>query len=918
MRAHSLYSRGTSGFAVLALALLLASCIKSTPTYQIGGAVSGLSGAGLVLQNNGGDNLGISASGAFTFSRQLKRDASYNVTVSVQPAGQTCTVTNGSGTVTSDVTNVAVNCPGGGFTVGGTVSGLTGTGLVLRNNGGNNLPVAANGAFTFSMPVASGGAYSVTVLTQPSGQTCTVSSGTGSATANVTSVAVACVPNVPTTFTVGGAVSGLAGTGLVLQNNGANNLAIASNGSFTFSTAVANGAPYSVTVLTQPSGQTCTVSSGTGNATANVTSVAVACISSTFSVGGAVSGVTAAGLVLQNNGSNNLAIASNGSFTFSTAVTNGAPYSVTVLTPPTGEGCAVANSSGIIAGANVINVAVTCVGTPAAPIVSLAFGVKELQFSWPAASRATFYRLLENPDGVSGYSEVATNIAATSYNYTIPVHERLNASYIVEACNVGGCTDSVPQSIATGLTQAIGYAKASNTGAGDQFGISVAVSGDGNTLAVGAPMEDSGSTGINSGSNESASNAGAVYVFAKIAGAWSQQAYVKASNTAANDGFGYAVALSGDGNTLAVGARGQATSGAAYVFTRSTGAWSEQAFLKASNAEANDSFGSALALSRDGNTLAVGAPFESSALTSVTPGSIDEPTAGNDAMWAGAVYVYARSGTAWSQQAYVKASNAETVDLFGSSVAISGDGNTLAVGAPLEGSNLTGVIPGPVNEFTSGNLAAGAGAVYVYIRTAGAWSMQAYVKASNTGSGDNFGNSVALSGDASTLAVGAPLEASSSTGINSTPNRSSGSAGAVYVFDRLLDTWSQQAYVKASNTGVGDQFGTSVALSGDGNALAVGAPFEDSSTVGIGGSPDEFSADSGTAYFYTRTGSAWSEQAYVKSSNTGDGDNFGTSVALSDDGNTLAVGAPMEDGGSTGINGTVNDNATNAGAMYLY
>jgi hypothetical protein len=745
-----------------------------------------------------------------------------------------------------------------------------------------------------------------------------VSNGSGNATANVTNVAVACVANAPVTFTVGGVVSGLAGTGLVLQNNGTNNLAIANNGSFTFSTPVATGAPYSVTVLTQPSGQTCTVSNGTGNATANVTSVAVACTNSTFSVGGTVSGVTATGLVLQNNGTNNLAIAGNGSFTFSTALTNGSPYSVTVLTPPTGEGCVVANSSGILAGANVTNVAVTCVGTPAAPVVSLTFGVKELQFSWLAAARATFYRLLENPDGVSGYSEVATNIAATSYNYTIPVHQRLNASYIVEACNVGGCAASVPQSIAGGLIQAIGYAKASNTGTGDQFGFSVAVSGDGNTLAVGAQMEDGGSTGINGASNESASNAGAVYVFAKVAGTWSQQAYVKASNTAAGNNFGYAIALSGDGNMLAVGAPNQGGSGAAYIFTRSAGAWSQQAFLTASNAEANDSFGSALALARDGNTLAVGAPFESSALTGVTPGSIDEPTAGNDALFAGAVYVYARSGAAWSQQAYVKASNTESADLFGNSLALSGDGNTLAVGAPLEDSNLTGVTPGPVNEFTSGNLAMDAGAVYVYTRTAGTWAMQVYVKASNAGAGDNFGTSVALSGDGSTLAVGAPLEASSSTGINSTPNRASGSAGAVYVFDRLLDTWSQQAYVKASNTGVGDRFGTSVALSGDGNALAVGAPFEDGSAIGIGGASDDFSADPGAAYFYTRTGSAWSEQSYVKSSNTGDGDNFGTSVALSDDGNTLAVGAPLEDGSSTGIDGAVNDNATNAGAMYLY
>jgi hypothetical protein len=134
----------------------------------------------------------------------------------------------------------------------------------------------------------------------------------------------------------------------------------------------------------------------------------------------------------------------------------------------------------------------------------------------------------------------------------------------------------------------------------------------------------------------------------------------------------------------------------------------------------------------------------------------------------------------------------------------------------------------------------------------------------------------------------------------------------------LLDTWSQQAYVKASNTGGGDQFGTSVALSGDGNALAVGAPYEDSSSVGIGSASDEFAVDSGAAYFYARTGTAWSEQAYVKSSNTGAGDTFGIWVALSDDGNTLAVGAPLEDGSGTGIDSISDENAANAGAAYLY
>jgi hypothetical protein len=298
---------------------------------------------------------------------------------------------------------------------------------------------------------------------------------------------------------------------------------------------------------------------------------------------------------------------------------------------------------------------------------------------------------------------------------------------------------------------------------------------------------------------------------------------------------------------------------------------------------------------------------------------VNEATAGNAAFAAGAVYVYARIAGSWSQQAYVKASNTESADLFGNSVALSGDGNTLAVGAPLEDSGLTGVTAGPVNEAASGNAASNSGAVYVFARTGTTWSQQAYVKASNTGEGDNFGNSVALSGDGNTLAVGAPFEDSSSTGINSTPDESATDAGAAYVYSRSAGTtWSQQAYVKASNAGARDNFGTSIALSGDGNALAVGAPLEDGGGTGIGSTPDESAIDAGAAYFYTRSTGTWLQQTYVKALNTDTLDNFGTSVALNSDGNTLAVGAQLEDGSSTGIGGPPNNSAANSGAVYLY
>ena len=732
------------------------------------------------------------------------------------------------------------------------------------------------------------------------------------------------------TYKVGGIASGLTSGGLVLQNNGGDDLAISSNGPFTFSTALKKGKGYNVTVLTQPSGQNCTVANGTGTISRNVTDVRVDCVGGSFTVGGSVSGLSGAGLVLKNNGGNDLPISANGPFTFSAALASGTAYYVEVASQPSGQTCTVSNGMGSIAGANVTNVAVECAAPPAAPVPNLTFGLKELRFTWPAVSDAAYYRVLENPDGVSGFVQVATDLTAPSYNHTIPVHRRLNASYVIEACNVGGCTPSSSLAPGTNVSQAIGFVKASNTGAGDQLGMAVALSRDGNTLAVGAPGEDSGATVIDGNQidecglvppSNCASNSGAVYVYTRGASGWVQQAYVKASNTLAGDAFGVAVALSGDGNTLAVGARSEDSaaldSGAVYIFTRAAGAWSQEAYVKASNPGAGDLFGSAVALSGDGNTLAVGAAFEDSDT------SVIDSTPNDLASNAGAVYVFTRIAGAWSQQAYVKASNAGASDFFGNTVALSGDGNTLAVGAPGEDSSLAGVTAGTVAESVALNGASASGAVYIYSRDAGAWSQQAYVKASNTGAGDSFGMAVSLADDGNTLAVGATME--DSAGVNgnqvddcgATAQNCASNSGAVYVYTRSAGAWSQQVYVKASNTGAGDQFGISVALSGDGSTLAVGAQFEDGSATGIGGTPDNLASDSGAVYVYAQGAGVWSQQAYVKASNV-PSQRFGFSVALGADGNTLAVGTQFEDSATTGIGNPPGGFAADSGAAYLY
>jgi large repetitive protein len=341
-----------------------------TNTYTVGGTVSGLLGAGLVLQNNGGDDLAPAANGDFTFASPIGSGSPYAVTVKSQPAGQTCSLAGASGTVGSgNVTSVAVNCAANRYLVGGTVSGLSGMGLVLQNNGADDLALNANGSFSFATSVVYQGTYAVTVKTQPTGpvQTCLVSAGSGTVpAANVTDIQVNCTTN---SYRVGGRVSGVAGSGVVLQNNGGDDLSVNGDGVFQFATAVESGSTYSVTVKTQPTNpwQTCSVSAGSGSiGGADVTDVLVSCVTNRYQVGGTVSGLTNAAVILQNNAGDDLSVASNGVFTFATTVVSGSAYSVTVKTNPAGSLCLVSSGSGTVSNANVTNVVVACSANPLA------------------------------------------------------------------------------------------------------------------------------------------------------------------------------------------------------------------------------------------------------------------------------------------------------------------------------------------------------------------------------------------------------------------------------------------------------------------------------------------------------------------------------------------------------------------------
>ena len=470
--------------------------------------------------------------------------------------------------------------------------------------------------------------------------------------------------------------------------------------------------------------------------------------------------------------------------------------------------------------------------------------------------------------------------------------EALAQDYFILASNGSTTVSSNEDSLTTETAnEMIGYFKADHVDEDDSYDndisstnfVNVALSQDGTTLAIAVPFDDNDYQGITTSSftdNSDSAESGAVYVFKKVDNTWSRAAYIKASN--AQSGDGSSIALSSDGGTLAVGA------------------WGE-----------------------DGDQAGVQTELP------IT----DSDGSGNS----GAVYIFDLSdsdSSNWVQSAYIKASNLGVSDEFGLNLALSGDGSTLAVGAPFEDSDLSGI---ETSDFTDDDELVNAGAVYLFKLDNDNWTQEAYIKASNVGEGDQFGSYLSLNTDGSALAVGVPLEDGSESGIQTgttiTDSDSSTDSGAVYLFD-LSDSdssnWAQSAYIKASNAEDYDYFGKSVSLSGDGQILAVGASAESGGTTGIQTSTtiDEGSASSssGAVYLFDLSdsdSSYWAQSAYIKASNLGSGDGFGVSVALSNDGSTLAVGAPYEDGGTAGIqtSTTIDEgttSATDSGAVYLF
>ncbi|MEW8626539.1 MAG: hypothetical protein AB2551_12345 [Candidatus Thiodiazotropha sp.] len=643
-----------------------------------------------------------------------------------------------------------------------------------------------------------------------------------------------------------------------------------------------------------------------------------------FRIGGNVNGLNGTGLVLQNNGGDDLNITADGEFSFATSVQDGGSYLVTIATQPGVQQCTVVNGNGAIDGAAVTDVLISCLpDAVSTPEVSVA-GPKLLRFSWNDVA-ADHYRLLKNPDGVSGFSQVGENITVTGVDEEIAVHltDWANLSYMVQSCNsVGDCVDSPQVTVDTLMLDLVGYIKPSYIGTEDQFASIVALSGDGRTLAVGVPRDNSDADGIDGdpvvSATNSATDSGAVYLFVREGDGWSQQAYIKASNSETIDLFATSLSLSDDGARLAVGAVGESSAatgidgdqtdnslsyaGAVYIFDRSGSTWSQQSYIKAADAAAGSGFGAQVSLSASGERLAVSG---------------------------GGVYLFEEGSEGWFQQTTLSPSDGETDDGFGKVLQLSADGGTLAVSAPSEDSAVGGI-----NGDVSNNEAESAGAVYVFAFDGNGWTQQAYIKSSVPDIDDRFGTDLSLSGDGNSLAVTASGEDSSAIGLDGDPNdNSSLDSGAAYLYERESGEWQQSLYLKASNAEQGDRFGFSIALSDDGSTLAVGAVWEASIAVGVNGDQSDNSAAAappGAVYLFKRGDTTWSQQAYVKASNTDAGweqpicflycpdlnDEFGASLDISKDGETLVVGAPLENSGDAA--NQQDDTAPFAGAAYLY
>lgn len=897
--------------------------VASPTGYRVSGALTGLdSGRGLVLEINGMAPLPVAANGTFAFQTSLADGAAYNVTIAAQPVGQSCVLANATGVVrAADVANLTVLCkaavaPMGvvaivpadaatGIATGTSVAAVfsqpldcttvtsTSVTLVAAGASGNGIAGATNCSgtglsFVPSSMLAPNTTYAVTLagLRSASGDALLGTVGTRFTTG---------ASNGAGAFTVGGTVTGLTnGRGLTLQLNAATPLSVTSSGSFVFPATVADGAAYQVTVLGQPGDQTCVVDHGSGVARAAVIDVAVSCTTNVFTVSAVLTGLAAGRSVsLRNNGGDDVTYTSNGALTFSTALPAQALYDVTVSAQPPGQTCTVNHGSGQVGAANVTGISIDCVDDR-----------YTVSFTLHGLLPPGGVLLTNNGIDLTILDHDVTGTFATSLGYGDSYSVQLVVGPPYQACTAsnssgvirGNVTDVAVTCAAPAMPEATSLAVAYGI---KQLRFSWPFARDASYYKL-FSMTDAMAPWVQVGA-ELVGNSTTVDVSTHLTD-WVNARYrIEACNP-----YGCTTSSAIDAMAGAVDTVG---------------------YFKAPNSDEGDRFGFATALSGDGRTLAIGAIDEASGAAGVDGNMNDESR-----FWSGAVYVFTRpagsSGDAasgWRLQAYLKPSNTHEAMRFGFALSLSQDGNLLAVGAPHERGCATQVGGDPTLLSCAQR-----GAVYVFERTGGAWRQQAYIKGRRPSDDSGyagwwFGESVALDSRAETLVVGAPLDDSGRSDIvlGSNPagavDHSRNAMGAVYVFTRSRQSWTQEAYLKASNNASsGDvyrAYGVSVAISGDGDTVAVGAPGESgASPTPVNGDPvyncathANCSLYSGAVYVLRRTrpggGVAWTQDAYLKGTNVANSQFGGAwnlpasldewfpsgQLALDADGTTLAV-----------------------------
>lgn len=543
------------------------------------------------------------------------------------------------------------------------------------------------------------------------------------------------------------------------------------------------------------------------------------------------------------------------------------------------------------------------------PVLSLSYEtVKTFIFRWSDVAGETEYRLFEMENLDDSYSQIATiSRDSAEYELEVPLSYRVDASYYLQACVGSECFDSNEVFVDSDINNAIGYLKPFNTREGFRFGYKLEVSGDGTTLAVVAPEENSTSS-----TDQTISDAtGGVYVYRKDGNTWTHQTLIKPpSEVSAGEEFGYDISISDDGNVLAVSAyledstldgsgnliNGQVVgSGTVFLYRRNNGNWTLEENIKASNvgnagSDLYDQFGYSLALSGDGTKLAVGG-YDSSCVR-------NDPN-NNGCTRAGAVFYFAESNNSWNEEIYIKPAIINASDTFGASVALSYDGSTLIAGAPKEDSNSTGIDGNESNNTEEDN-----GAAYIYnINFIERSYSQTYIKHSTLINpapfgGLQFGQSVAISDDGQRALVGSRRN-------------------EVHIFERNAGSWIETHILSESNGGA---YGNAFSISADGNTILTSDSYNNSPDVGLSGSNSGTSAPlSGAVFLYKLVNNNWESQAFLKPLASDVANYFGTAVSISNDGLDIFVGHQSEQGNGTDTDGDPEDNSlNNAGAVYIY